>query len=424
MNERENSYDRRSLAARLRWTAALVAIAAAATCWFAARGDIARLMAAYLIGFLFWWQITIGCLGLLALFHLVAARFGRAALPHLASGAAMAPLMALLFVPIATNVPAVFPWARDDANNADRHIARRHRPTEADDEQPFASPFYRALASENWPTKNDYLSTRPFVMRATGYFVIWLAIAWLLGRRTIKMAGSAGPPSPPSRPGQGLSGAALVVVVFTASFAAIDWGMSLDPHWFSTIFPATFLAGGALSALALCAASLAVAFPSGVAISPSDVAHDVGNLLLAFLMIAAYFAFSQYLIIWSGNLPEESAWFLLRQGGGWSYPVLGCVLLLYALPFAWLLSRDRKRSPRGVALLGVWLLVMRGVEVYWTIAPSLYGERFVIEPAAVAATLAIGGIWLFGYLWLLARCQTVAAAAVPCSPKTPSQGER
>jgi hypothetical protein len=143
-------------------------------------------------------------------------------------------------------------------------------------------------------------------------------------------------------------------------------------------------------------------------VSARDVAHDVGNLLLAFLMIAAYFGFSQFLIIWSGNLPEESAWYLRRQGGGWSYLVLSCVLLLYVLPFAWLLSRERKRSPRGVALLGVWLLVMRSVEVYWIVAPSLYGERLVIDPNAVAATLAIGGAWLFGYLWLRERWQLAA----------------
>ncbi len=163
-----------------------------------------------------------------------------------------------------------------------------------------------------------------------------------------------------------------MLYALTVSFAAVDWVMSLDPHWGSTIYGLIFLVGQGLSALCFSIIMLTVLTrysPYDEIIKPMQF-HDLGKLTLAFVMLFAYFSFSQWLIIWSGNLPDEISWFLHRIRGGWGWVIIGIMLLHFALPFALLLSRERKRAGRRLIGLAVLLMFMRMVDIYWYTMPN------------------------------------------------------
>jgi hypothetical protein len=228
------------------------------------------------------------------------------------------------------------------------------------------------------------------------YFVIWIGLAFVLNKRGDALD------SPPDRGAlphfQGLSGLGLVLYSLTLSFAAVDWVMSLDPHWGSTIYGLIFLAGQGLSALSFSVVMLTVLTrysPYREIIKPTQF-HDLGKLMLAFVMLFAYFSFSQWLIIWAGNLPEEIGWYLNRVRGGWGIVALVIILFHFALPFALLLSRERKRAGRRLIGLAIFLMFMRVVDIYWYVVPNFAHERghFYLSIWYVLVPLALGGIWL------------------------------
>jgi hypothetical protein len=270
------------------------------------------------------------------------------------------------------------------------------------------------------------LETAFFCQRAAAYFVVWLVLSWLLGAVSRLDVPPGGTPAM-----RRVGALALVLLVPTATFAAFDWGMSLEPHWYSSIYGALLTAGGVLAvhSLAICGlaairdlplAAMSNADPAdqSAELRGSDqqslqtaegdtlrdrwranICNDLGNLMLAFLMVNAYFAFSQFLIIWSGNLPSEIPWYLRRLERGWQWMALSVVLLQFAIPFVLLLSRDLKRTPtrlRGIALL---LLTMYLAHLYWTIVPA-----FVLHDARghainVTALVAMFGGWLAIFFW-------------------------
>jgi hypothetical protein len=202
-----------------------------------------------------------------------------------------------------------------------------------------------------------------------------------------------------------LSGPGMVLFVLTVTFAAIDWFMSLDPEWSSTIYGFIFVASWALSALAFVIAVLArlsMNEPMKHVVAPLHF-HDLGKLLLALTMLWAYFAFSQFLIIWSGNLPEEISWYLRRTRAGWGAIALAVVILHFALPFLFLLSRALKRDPRKLVFVAGWILLMRLIDLLWIIAPEFTGEDFHISWMDVVAPIAFGGLWLATFSWQLSK---------------------
>jgi hypothetical protein len=187
------------------------------------------------------------------------------------------------------------------------------------------------------------------------------------------------------------------------TFASVDWLMSLDPHWYSTIFGLILVAGQGLSAFAFVIAVLArlsTTEPYGRYLQPGHF-HDLGKLLLAFVMLWAYFSFSQFLIIWAGNLPEEIPFFAERLEHGWQY--LSLVLLLghFVLPFALLLSRDLKRRPKLLARVAVFILVMRYLDLLWLVEPMFEHHGFPIHWMDVAIPAGLVGIWLFVFVRML-----------------------
>jgi hypothetical protein len=208
-------------------------------------------------------------------------------------------------------------------------------------------------------------------------------------------------PKPDARFGR-LSGPGLVAYGLTASLASIDWIMSVDPHWFSTIYGFIMIGGGGLSALCfivLWLAKLSDDAPMATIVRANHF-HDLGKLILAFVMLYAYFTFSQFLIIWSANLPEEIPWYIRRLSGGWQYVMIGLTLMHFALPFVLLLSADLKKSAR--LLSGVALLVFLGrmLDIIFQVAPQFH-EGITIHWLDVAALVGVGGLWVTMFAWNL-----------------------
>ena len=248
-----------------------------------------------------------------------------------------------------------------------------------------------------------FLNPPFFVVRAAIYFAIWSLLAITLNWSSLAQDQRADPKL--RKRMQMLSGPGLVLFVLTVTFAAIDWVMSLDPAWSSTIFGLIFVAAWTLSALAftiLISAWLSQRDPMNAVLRPAHF-HDLGNLTLALVMLWTYFAFSQYLIIWSGNLPEETTWYVARKHDGWGAIALAIVILQFAFPFLILLSRAAKKSGRKLAMLAVLILVMRMMDVIWLVEPTFNGGRFHLSWMDFAAPIALGGLWLAMFAWQLQK---------------------
>lgn len=302
---------------------------------------------AYLYAYVFWTGLALGCFALLMLQHLVGGAWGAVIQRPLEAGTRLLPLMALLFVPLALMVAFrghyLYEWL----------------------EQPWRD------ARANMHFKLWYLSRGAFLVRALIYFVLWIGLASILNRWSARQDATADPLI--SRRLQLLSGPGLAIYVITVSLAIVDWVMSLTPDWYSTLFGLLFVVGQVLSTLAVMVSVLALLagrrpFHGVVAMGHF---HDLGNLLLAFVMLWAYLSFSQFLIIWSGNIAEETPYYYARTQTGWRYAALLLVMFHFFVPFVLLLWRRTKRSIRPLTMVAAALLVMRLIDLFWVIGPSL-----------------------------------------------------
>ncbi|HEY3027088.1 MAG TPA: hypothetical protein VGJ55_13150 [Pyrinomonadaceae bacterium] len=328
----------------------------------------------YLIGFAFWIGVTLGALALLMLQHLTGGAWGLVIRRVLEAATRTIPLLLVLFVPIALGLSRLYPWMHT------QEMAK--------------SP---ALMSKS----EHYLNPTFFIERAVIYFAIWSLLAYLLNRWSLDQDRTAERRF--TRRMKMLSGPGLGLFVLTTTFASIDWVMSLDPEWSSTMFGLLFVASWALSAMAFVIATMSLLSSRAplAAIVRASHFHDLGKLLLALVMLWSYFAFSQFLIIWSGNLPEETTWYLRRLRGGWGWIAIAVIVLHFALPFLLLLSRDLKRNAHKLAMLAGFLLVMRLVDLFWMIEPEFNRAHFHLSWMDVVAPLGIGGIWLAMFSWQL-----------------------
>lgn len=357
----------------LRKRSLIVGAVALALCAGGAWANPPEFFHAYLTAYLFWIGIALGCLAILMLHHLVSGRWGFVVQRLLESGSRTIPLMALLFVPLLFGLRELFLWARPEAVAAQAIL--RHR-------QPYLNgPFFSA--------------------RVVLYFAIWITLASLLSKWSREQDRTAA--ADLTRRLQRLSGPGLVLYGLTVTFAAFDWVMTLGPQWHSTMFGAVFMVGQGLAALCfvvVVGSRLVDRGPLSGVISPK-LFQDLGNLMLAFVMLWAYMAFSQYLIIWSGNLPDEIPWYVSRMAGGWMWVAMFLIAFHFTVPFLLLLSRTMKRRAeilRGVAL---GLLVMRLVDLYFIVTPALHPGGVTIHWMDVLAPIGIGGIWLWMFLGYL-----------------------
>jgi hypothetical protein len=191
----------------------------------------------------------------------------------------------------------------------------------------------------------------------------------------------------------------------TITFSSVDWVMSLEPHWFSTMYGFLFMVGDVLATLAfsICMVSIVARRAPLSRIADASRFHDLGNLLLAFVMLWAYISFSQFLIIWSGNLKEEIPWYLHRTGPGWVVIALALIVLHFALPFILLLSRHTKRGVRALVSVAAFLLLMRFVDLYWLVVPNFHQHGLYLHWMDLAAPIGIGGIWMAVFLGLWSK---------------------
>jgi hypothetical protein len=330
----------------------------------------AQFFRSWLFAFVFWVGVAVGCLSILMIQHLTGGLWGLAIRRILEAGARTLRYAWVLFLPLAIGLPHVYVWADPGALAADRHLA------------------------EAVSRKAAYLNAPFFLARAAFYFAVWAALAHVLSRWSAEQ--DRGWTLGGARRLRGLSGGGLLLMGFTITFSAVDWGMSLDPRWFSTIYGVLFMVGQALSAMALCivvVAMLADAPALSRAVSAQTL-HDLGKLLFAFVMLWAYVSLSQFLIVWSGNLPEEIPWYIQRLSGSWRAVALLLVAGHFALPFLLLLSRDAKRSAPVLSTIASGILVMRMVDLYWLIGPELHQGGSALHWLDLAATLGVGGVWL------------------------------
>jgi hypothetical protein len=325
---------------------------------------------AYLLGFMCWLGVALGSMAILMIRHLTGGGWGVVIRRTLGAAMRTLPLLALLFIPIILGMHRLYIWAQPLDNIADKHL-REHLQD----------------------ITKTYLTTNGFIIRAVFYFAIWNLLSFLLTKWS-KQTDRPGAPDNTQR-FKAISGPGLILYGFTISFAAIDWVMSLDPSWVSTIFGLIILIGEVLSAMCFAVVVERILFnykPMSEMLKP-DFVHDHGKWMLAFTMVWAYFNFSQWLIIWAGNLPAEITFYLKRLSGGWGLIGLTLVLFHFAIPFGILLSRPFKRDIHRLAWLAAWLLLMRYLDLFWIIEPN-FSKTLRFTVADVIVPVAIGGIWL------------------------------
>jgi hypothetical protein len=332
--------------------------------------DPAQFFRSYLTAVLFWLGIALGSMAILMLQYITGGAWGAILRRSLESAAETMTTLAILFLPLVFGLPHLYDWARPDAVLGDPVLQH----------------------------KSAYLNVPFFLFRVAVYFVIWIVLARYLGRWSRQQDESDDPAL--GRRLHFLSRGGLLLYSLTMTFASIDWVMSLEPHWYSTIYGILFIGGQVLSAFAFVipvAVSLGDRPPLDEVITP-DRLHDLGKLLLAFVMIWAYLAFSQFLIIWSANLPEETPWYLNRLAGGWQWVGVLIILFHFALPFTVLLSRRLKRSGWWLARVALAVLVMRFFDLFWMIAPAFSPRAFSFHLLDLLALAGVGGIWLAAFV--------------------------
>jgi hypothetical protein len=335
--------------------------------------DRRQFFESYLIGWTFWTGIAVGSIALLMLQHMTGGGWGFVIRRVLEAATRTLPLMAVLFIPVIAGAHYLYTWTHEE--ELAEHAAVQ-----------FKAP---------------YLNLPFFTARAAIYFGIWMALAFFLNKWSLAQDRTAD--NRYTKNMRVLSGPGMVVLIFTVTFASVDWYMSLEPEWFSTIFGFIFVAAWSLSALAFVIfvmARISREEPMRRIVAPLHF-HDLGKLLLALVMLWAYFAYSQYLIIWSGNLPEEITYYTHRTYGAWGAVVITIGILHFAAPFLFLLSRELKRNPGRLMLVAGLILLMRCVDLIWMLAPAFKDHRWFWMD--VIALVGFGGLWLALFTWQLSK---------------------
>lgn len=354
---------------RLQRSALIAGGLAVLLCIFAALKSPQIFYPSYLMGYLLILGFALGSLGLLMLQHLTSGQWGIVIRRPLESATRTLPLVAVLFLPIVFGMKYLYgAWLDPE----------RVR------EEPLSS------------LQQSYLTAHGFYVRAVIYFVVWIGLMLIFNywsreqdirqddrllRRRFKL----------------LAGPGIILYVFVMTFAAIDWAMSITPHWASTIYGFLFVAGQLISSMALMIAIVVLlsrTAPMAGLIHKRHI-HDLGKFLLTFILLWAYFSFSQLLIIWSGNQPEEITFYRSRLYGGWGAVAVVVLIFHFFVPFFLLLSRDLKRNPRLLPMVAIWMIFMRLVDLFWITRPEFTLRAFPTW-IDIVVPIALVGLWL-GY---------------------------
>ncbi|MGA2711751.1 MAG: hypothetical protein ABSG41_01490 [Bryobacteraceae bacterium] len=327
-----------------------------------------QFLRSYLVGFYFWFGVGLGSLVLLMIHFVSGGAWGMMIRRPLEAGTRTLYVMWLLFLPLLILAPKLYFWA-DPAHAADKIVQAKHL----------------------------YLNVPFLWIRWLIYGAIWLGLTTLLNRwsrledetKSVKYSSLL----------EKLSGPGIVAYFFTITFASVDYLMSLDVTWASTIYGFLVAAGQGLSAISVMVATLVLLgkyTPMNHLITKRHL-HDLGKLMLAIVMLWAYLSFSQYLIIYSGNLPQEINWYVRRLNGGWQWVGLTLLLLHFALPFALLLSQSLKKNPKTISAIAIFIICIRIVDVFWLVEPNFQDVNhpvFTVSWLDFTAPIGFGGLWL------------------------------
>jgi hypothetical protein len=328
--------------------------------------DSDQFFRSYLWAYAFCIGTASGCMAWLMLQYLSGGAWGVVIRRPAEAAARTIPMLAVLFVPIIIGIPKLYEWSHKDVVAKDEIL--RH--------------------------KAIYLNVPFFLGRTALYFAGWMLIAYLLNKWSAREDQEGG--MRPHSKMATVSAPGLVFWCLSITFMAIDWLLSLNPHWFSTIFGLLIIAGQGLGSMAFLVAllvALSKRSPMNMVLTHRHL-HDLGKLLLALTMVWAYFSFSQFLIIWAGNLPEEIPWYLARMRGGWGWVGFLLVIGHFALPFALLLSRDIKRNFKLLRRVAIFIMCMRMVDLFWVVAPDLHAGQFHLSWMDIVAPVGLFGLWL------------------------------
>lgn len=340
-------------------------------------GSLDRFFQAYLVAFIFWLGLSLGSLAFLMIHFVAGSRWGLTVRRVNEAAAGTLWLMGLLFIPLLFNLNGLYLWARPET-----------------------------IQDSVLQIKSLYLNVPFFIGRAVFYFAVWILLAATINRLSARWAIS-GDLKIKSRL-QGLGAFGLIVYTFTMTFASIDWLMSLQPFWNSSVYGLLIIFGQILSGLAF--AILILNLVPGLGLGRSWTAHttpipfkDLGALLLTFVMGWAYLAYFQLLIIWAANIPAEVTWYIDRIQGGWLTVGVLIAVLLFALPFALLISMRVRNNLRLLAWLGGLIVVVSLVNIYWLVIPAFHPGQFSLSWLDIILPIGMGGVWMSVFLYNLNR---------------------
>jgi hypothetical protein len=326
----------------------------------------AQFFQSYLMAYMLWLGVTLGCLALGMVHQLSGGAWGVVIRRPIGAAARTLPVMTVLFIPVLLGISHLYIWSHADVVAHDEILQK----------------------------KQLYLNVPFFLARTAFYFLAWNTVSYLLNRWSLEQDRSGDPRI--ARRMQRLSAGGLLVYGLTITFASFDWVMSIEPHWYSTIFGVLIMGGQALSAMAFLIVVLQwlVQRPPLDRIIVRQHFHDLGNLMLAFVMLWAYFSFSQYLIIWAGNLPHEISWYVHRLQTGWRVIGVALVVFHFVIPFALLLSRAMKREGNLLVKVAMLILAVRLLDLFWLIAPEFHEHGISVSWLDLVLPLSLGALWL------------------------------
>lgn len=344
-------------------------------------GNFKQAAFSYLVAFAYFLSLALGALFFVLVQFITRAGWSVAVRRVAENIMGVLPGFALLFLPIALGAHSLYHWTHSDAVAADPLLA--------------------------W--KRPYLNTSFFYLRAAVYLAAWGALSWWYRQRSVQQDHSGDHDL--TRRMQRASGPALLVFAVTVTFAAVDWLMSLDPHWFSTIFGVYYFAGSVVAFFALLSVLSVLLSRRGPLddIVTAEHFHDIGKLMFGFVAFWAYIAFSQYFLIWYANIPEETIWFAHRLEGSWMWLTIALALGHFVVPFFFLLPRTIKRKPVTLVLGASWVLLAHYLDLYWLVMPILHPHGAHPSLTDLCAFVGVGGVFLGGVAWLTARSALIPA---------------
>jgi hypothetical protein len=355
--------------------AGIIGVAVAAIGFFTNGPEFFR---SWLPAFLFWFLIAVGSVGIMCLQYVTGGEWGVLIRRPLGAASRTIPLFILFAIPLVLGLEHVYVWANHDVVAHDPLLQK----------------------------KQMYLNATSWIIRGLVYFALWSLWAWRIRVLSLKFAEDRSPYTELSR--RKWSATGLLMIVLTLTFCSVDWVMSLEPKWYSSMYGIAFTVGAGLSAFAFVTFFLVLLSGNAAMrdiLKPSHF-RDLGNLMLAFTMLWAYTNFSQFLLIWYGNIKEETPYYLKRMHGIWGWLAAALILFHFFLPFFMLLMRGIKDHPKTIGVVTVIILLMRFIDLTWLVVPAYYPG---VPPAfwiTIAAFVGIGGLWLAAFIWQL-KGQTI-----------------